>query len=318
MDAVVVGCVEDRLQRRYSATDAEASVIFPYPFWPRCCAIDPSNQRIAVCQNAIKLSVYDARTLTLWFEEFTPVWCVVWLSDSRLACGLLKGEIVIYDVLTRSALHKKVLPYDTFTAAICSVQLTSSDSPDGEDFEVVAAGLFNDIVLCTSNLDDFGYLRGHTGRVNALLSPRDTLLVSASDDNTLRVWRFPLLTCEKILLAHQDRVTCLAAHAAKDLLASGGADQAIHLWDSETWLPLRVMPQVNVVTALAFCPLNSTLYAAVTHYAMVSVDLRSSTSAPTVIWPCDGSIQSIASSKARPVDPLVKEIVYVDVQLDNV
>ena len=64
------------------------------------------------------------------------------------------------------------------------------------------------------------------------------LVLSASSDTTVKVWDSHGGYCKSTLRTHKDYVKALAYAQDKELVASGGYDKQIFLWD------------VNVLTAL--------------------------------------------------------------------
>ena len=96
---------------------------------------------------------------------------------------------------------------------------------------------------------------GHTDHITDLeFSRDDTMLASASADRTIRLWdvrkrnqKCPLLT------AHEAEVRCLALSGKSGLLASGGADGQVMVWNAETGQQIRVLPKhTDVVTSVVF------------------------------------------------------------------
>ncbi|MEV4432980.1 TIR domain-containing protein [Streptomyces sp. NPDC049585] len=75
------------------------------------------------------------------------------------------------------------------------------------------------------------HLRGHTGRIwTAAAHPTRTLLATAGDDRTVRLWD-PLSGEETArLTGHTGRVLALAFSPDGTLLASGGEDGTVRLW----------------------------------------------------------------------------------------
>uniref|UniRef100_A0A1D2A699 Glutamine amidotransferase type-2 domain-containing protein n=1 Tax=Auxenochlorella protothecoides TaxID=3075 RepID=A0A1D2A699_AUXPR len=80
---------------------------------------------------------------------------------------------------------------------------------------------------------------GHAGAVTALAASGEVLF-SASADSTIRVWRLPNLTHERVLRGHRGSV--LALHLAGGVLLSGGRDAVIRVWDCGTLVCRRTLP----------------------------------------------------------------------------
>lgn len=81
-----------------------------------------------------------------------------------------------------------------------------------------------------------GALRGHTGKVTRVALCGDgTHAASSSEDGTVRVWDVTALSCVKVLEANAGPVLCVAVAGwgarRPCLVASGGSDKAIRVWD---------------------------------------------------------------------------------------
>ncbi len=84
-------------------------------------------------------------------------------------------------------------------------------------------------------------LQGHRGRVRAIaFTPDSSLLVSGGEDTTLRVWNSETGDCLSVLKGHSSRIWSVAfpsdspvspSKSSPLLLASGGEDEIIGLWD---------------------------------------------------------------------------------------
>lgn len=75
---------------------------------------------------------------------------------------------------------------------------------------------------------------GHTGPVNKLASLGESLVASASDDKTVRIWDYSLKKDSiHTLEGHESRVTQLAYLRAPCLLASGADDGNVKIWSTE-------------------------------------------------------------------------------------
>jgi coatomer subunit alpha len=57
-------------------------------------------------------------------------------------------------------------------------------------------------------------------------------ILSASDDQTLRLWDFHKRTCLSVLTGHNHYVMCAAFHPTEDLIISASLDQTVRVWDT--------------------------------------------------------------------------------------
>lgn len=90
----------------------------------------------------------------------------------------------------------------------------------------------NHVFLKGTSVDRFVFEgEGHYGNVNALAVLKDGRVISASDDNTLRVWDAATGQCLQILKGHTDSVTCVAA-LPDGHVVSGSRDKTLRVWDS--------------------------------------------------------------------------------------
>ncbi|PIL30406.1 transporter [Ganoderma sinense ZZ0214-1] len=77
-------------------------------------------------------------------------------------------------------------------------------------------------------------LTGHRANVNAVtFHPRYSVLVSASDDNTMKVWDWETGELERTLQGHTRRVSDCDFDSKGKYLVSGSHDLFIKLWDVE-------------------------------------------------------------------------------------
>ncbi|MEA5604515.1 serine/threonine-protein kinase [Nostoc sp. UHCC 0252] len=104
-------------------------------------------------------------------------------------------------------------------------------------------------------------LKGHSSDVNSVaFSPDGTILGSASDDKTIKLWN--LASKEEIhtLEGHSNWIWAIAFSSDSKTLASGSADKTIKLWNLETGKLIRTLEgNADGVTSLAFSSDGKTL-----------------------------------------------------------
>ena len=112
-----------------------------------------------------------------------------------------------------------------------------------------------------------GWIKGHTGAVNAVAySPDGARIASASDDSTIAVWNSSSGRLERTLRGHEAAVKALAFGPSGTFLVSGSEDSSARLWDLATPAnPLRIDPDAYVggtaSQCMAFSPDATRLYA---------------------------------------------------------
>ncbi|WVR08535.1 hypothetical protein IAU60_005590 [Kwoniella sp. DSM 27419] len=97
-------------------------------------------------------------------------------------------------------------------------------------------------------------LEGHGGAVRAL-SAHGRTCVSASYDNTARVWDITTGKCEHVLAGHEAKVYSVAYDRYRKRCASGSMDNTVRVWDTVTGECLQVLTgHTSLVGLLGFSP----------------------------------------------------------------
>ncbi len=99
-------------------------------------------------------------------------------------------------------------------------------------------------------------LQGHRGQVTRVLfHPVYSLLVSASEDATIKVWDMETGKPEKSLKGHTGTVNNLAFNATGTMLASCSSDITVKLWNFQTFECFKTLHgHEHNVTGVAFLP----------------------------------------------------------------
>lgn len=56
-------------------------------------------------------------------------------------------------------------------------------------------------------------------------------ILSASDDQTIRIWNWQSRTCISVLTGHNHYVMCAMFHSSEDQIVSASLDQTVRVWD---------------------------------------------------------------------------------------
>ncbi len=56
-------------------------------------------------------------------------------------------------------------------------------------------------------------------------------ILSASDDQTIRIWNWQSRACVSVLTGHNHYVMCALFHPSEDLIVSASLDQTVRVWD---------------------------------------------------------------------------------------
>eukprot|EP00758_Cryptobia_borreli_P010205 Tbor_TRINITY_DN5548_c0_g2::TRINITY_DN5548_c0_g2_i1::g.13880::m.13880 len=71
---------------------------------------------------------------------------------------------------------------------------------------------------------------GHKDAISCMASSKDTLLVSGSYDNQLRIWSAASGRCLFLLMGHTNQVKCVEFVSGEDVVMSSGRDETLRMW----------------------------------------------------------------------------------------
>lgn len=99
-------------------------------------------------------------------------------------------------------------------------------------------------------------LSGHRSPITRVIfHPVFSLLVSSSEDATIKVWDYETGDYERTLKGHTDSVQDIAFDPSGKLLVSGSADMSIKIWDFESYECLRTLHgHDHNVSSVTFMP----------------------------------------------------------------
>ncbi|KAG8004059.1 Pre-mRNA-processing factor 19 [Nibea albiflora] len=136
-------------------------------------------------------------------------------------------------VASHAGLHSASVP------GILALDLCPSDTS-----KVLTGGADKNVVVFDKNEEQIvATLKGHTKKVTSVIyHPSQSVVFSASPDNTIRVWSVTGGNCVQVVRAHEAGVTGLSLHATGDYLLSSSEDQYWAFSDIQTG---RVLTKVT-------------------------------------------------------------------------
>jgi len=104
---------------------------------------------------------------------------------------------------------------------------------------------------------------GHAGQVEAVaLSPDESIVASAGEDYSIKLWRFADAALLRTLMGHSNTPTSIAFSSDGQLLVSGSYDRTIRIWQASDGHLLRAWTEGAAgVTSIALSPDNSLIAA---------------------------------------------------------
>ena len=138
------------------------------------------------------------------------------------------------------------------------IELEQANQQLREDIDSAGKGKRIDLSTCLPRAPARSSLAGHRDAVTAVLfHPVYSLLFSASDDATIKVWDSESGRFERSLQGHQDGVMGIALDERGVLLASCSVDLSIKLWDLDSgqYSCIRTLTgHDHTVSSVAFVP----------------------------------------------------------------
>ncbi|ETM42636.1 hypothetical protein F441_12190 [Phytophthora nicotianae CJ01A1] len=149
--------------------------------------------------------------------------CALVVHDDRfiVSCSV-DGSVKVWSQVTYECLHTIYGHHDVVSCLDMNARWLVSGSHDN------TLRLYD---CTTSSFNLLHILTGHYGHVTQVRLPSSlpSIILSCSDDNTLRLWNAELGQLLYDLRAHHSRVTCFDAQP--DHICSGAADGSVCFWD---------------------------------------------------------------------------------------
>jgi WD40 repeat protein len=140
-----------------------------------------------------------------------------------------------------------------------TVPLSHSPQALAHQKDTIAVGLYSGDIVTLDGItgSKVAVLSGHSGAVFSLSFSSDgTLLVSGSDDKTLKLWDVQTGGVVKTFHGHTDRVISISISSNSTTIASGSLDYTIRLWDIGTGECYYTIEQEEIVDCVSFSPAN--------------------------------------------------------------
>ncbi|KAJ4512842.1 pre-mRNA cleavage and polyadenylation factor (CPF) complex subunit [Exophiala dermatitidis] len=197
-----------------------------------------------------------------------PVTVVRWMPEGRrLLAGVHNGEFMLWNGMSFN--------FETVTA-MGSSSLRAAEWSNRKDW-LVAANDEGTVYYLQPTLNNPHQFKGHDAPIRDIaFAPSDTKFVTASDDNTLKIWDFTSSTNESTFKEHGWDVKACDWHPTKGLVVSGSKDHSVRLWDPRTTRNLTTLHgHKNAITATVFSRLRDQLLATAGRDGQIRIfDLR--------------------------------------------
>ncbi|KAL6249817.1 pre-mRNA cleavage and polyadenylation factor (CPF) complex subunit [Rhinocladiella similis] len=183
-----------------------------------------------------------------------PVTVVRWMPEGRrLLAGVHNGEFMLWNGMSFN--------FETVTA-MGSSSLRAAEWSNRKDW-LVAANDEGTVYYLQATLNNPHQFKGHDAPIRDLaFAPGDTKFVTASDDNTCKIWDFTSSAVESVFKDHGWDVKACDWHPTKALIVSGSKDHSVRLWDPRTSRSLTTLHgHKNALTATVFSRLRDQLLA---------------------------------------------------------
>jgi hypothetical protein len=154
-----------------------------------------------------------------------PILCTAFSRDGRqVLTGSADMTVRLWDVGTGQTVQQ----FDGHTDEVTAVGFCYGAA---EPVLVISAGADRTVRLWNIKGTQVGKLAGHTGSVRSLASSARGLIVSGSDDGTVRLWS---KAESRSLTGHEGPVASVGVSSDGQKIISGGLDGTVRIWQAST------------------------------------------------------------------------------------
>ena len=178
----------------------------------------------------------------------------------------------------------------------CSRTVVLDDSPLSLACwkDIIAVGLESGDIIILDGITgtQSAVFSGHTDEVNSVVFSSDgILLVSGSDDETVKLWDVQTGGVVNTFHGHTDLIRSVSLSADCTMIASGSHDKTIHLWNIQTRECHQIIEQPKLVYHVTFSPINPQHLMSISNGKVWEWDIDGHQTSP----PCDGSWVAFSS-----------------------
>ena len=158
-------------------------------------------------------------------------------NDERFLATSSNNELHIWDIYKGICIHSERMT-NYVTAAVYSNSkklLITAFRNNEQDLAIALRKKNYYIRIKNIRTNESKDLKGHLLHINNLcLNSNETLLLSASDDNTIKVWNLEEGICFCILDGHKNAVSFAIFSPNNKNILSASADRTVKIWDFQT------------------------------------------------------------------------------------
>ncbi|KAL6590749.1 WD40 repeat-like protein [Neocallimastix sp. 'constans'] len=191
----------------------------------------PTDIALALGHNFVE--VYDINLKEKKLEVHSEINCIIYsakffgntLKTLKMASGTVFNVVILWNVLNKSNKSAIIQEFKGHEGVIFAIDFTD----DGKKLCSVSDD--RTLRVWTVNDKKSIVLYGHTSRIwDCILT--DKYAVTVSEDTTCRIWDYKNELCAACWEGHYGKdIWCVAMSPNKNIIATGGGDSGVRLWD---------------------------------------------------------------------------------------